>query len=109
MSTTVEITSQDDGSFTVGIVDQPSADVDDQQQVQDINQALKMAGHLLQNPPSDNDADDAGAKQDAQGGGDTAGASGPMSQGQSTSDASQPGQSAQDIWNQMAAGNTPQH
>jgi hypothetical protein len=107
MATTVEITSSDDGTFLVGIVDQPSADVDDQQQVQSIDQALKMAGHLLQSPPADNDTDDAGQKPGAQGGGAAAGASGAQAQGPSTSDAS--AQSSQDIWNQLAQQNMPPH
>lgn len=100
MATTVEITLGDDGTLTVGIADQPSTDLDAQQPAANIQQALKMAGHLLQSPPPA--AAGAGAPTDpnagAPGGSATAGP--PPSAG--AGDGS--GQSATDMWNQMAAG-----
>lgn len=110
MATTVEITMGDDGTFTVGMVDQPSADVDDQQQVGSIDQALKMAGHLLQNPPADSDDQSGGAADAGGGAAGAAGGSGDGAQAQPASTgggAAQP--SAQDMWNQMAQQGTPPH
>lgn len=90
---TIEITSNGDGTFTVGMCDSPSADVDDSQQVGDIAQALVMAKHLLLNPPADTD-DDSGA------GGDPSQGATPDQTGASGS-----GESAQDLWNSMASEN----
>lgn len=82
MATTVEITLGDDKTLTVGIAEEPSADLDDSQQVASIDQALAMAKHLLMNPPADTDegsegdeadSDDAGG---AGGGGASASAAG---------------------------------
>lgn len=67
MATTVEITLGDDGKLTVGIAEEPSADLDDSQQVADIGQALAMAKHLLMNPPADTDeaSEQGGADDDS--------------------------------------------
>jgi len=111
MGVTVEITLGDDQSLTVGIVDQPSAEVEDTQQAQDIQTALKIAGHLLMNPPNDGDADDSAGG----GGGDDSGAA-PAGGADSGSpgasaapDAAGGGQSASDMWTQMAAQQGPAH
>lgn len=123
MGVTVEITLGDDQTLTVGIVDQPSADVEDTQQAQDIQQALKIAGHLLMNPPADGDSDDgsgasgggadsagAGASADPSGGGapDDASSAAPAGAAGGPGGANG-GQSAADMWQQMAAQQGPAH
>lgn len=126
MATTVEITLGDDGKLTVGIADQPSADVDDAQQVANVAQALAMAKHLLENPPQDGDSDDAsgaGGDSAAGGAGDAAAAPDAAAGGAPTTDngaqadtsgaggaggaAGQP--SAADIWQQLASQQGPAH
>lgn len=109
MPTTVEITQADDGSFTVGMVDQPSADVDSQQQVGSIADALKMAQHLLSSPPADTDQGDDqtganGAQADP-----NAGAAGAQAQGDPNAPAGAAQPSATDMWNEVAAQGTPPH
>jgi hypothetical protein len=89
---TIEITSNGDGTFTVGMCDQPSSDSDSSQQVTDIGQALAMAKHLLMNPPADTD-DASGDGSQGAGGDPSNGAT----QGQGTD--------AQTMWNQMAQEN----
>lgn len=91
---TIEITSNGDGTFTVGMCDSPSADVDDSQQVGDIAQALAMAKHLLLNPPADTDDSSQGA------GGDPSQGATPDQTG-----AGAGGNDAQSMWDQMAAEN----
>ncbi|NUX58674.1 hypothetical protein [Paraburkholderia youngii] len=109
MAQTVEITQADDGSYTVGLVDEPSADQEDTQQVQSIDQALAMAKHLLSNPPADdgdNDADDqgqAGAADDT---------NQPATAGSSPAAAAsgaKGGNDAQAMWDQLAAQQGPAH
>lgn len=93
MATTVEITLADDGTISVGLADEPASDSDQMQQAPSIDAALKMAAHLLQNPPAD--ASQAPTAPDASGG-----ASAPAGAGGQ--------QSAQDMWNAQLA-QTPPH
>lgn len=123
MATTVEITLGDDGKLTVGIAEEPSADLDDSQQVASVDQALAMAKHLLANPPADTDeaseaggpdddsapdADAAGAAQPAAmpaAGGD-AGAAQPAAGGDAGAGG---GGDAQAMWDQLAQQQGPAH
>lgn len=117
MGVCVEICLNDDNSLTVGIVDQPSADIEDTQPAPDIQTALKIAGHLLMNPPADGDADDSpgggsgGDGSDASGGGDDGSDASGGSPGASAAPAGGAGggQSASDMWQQMAAQQGPAH
>lgn len=120
MATTVEITLGDDGKLTVGIAEEPSADLDDSQQVASVDQALAMAKHLLANPPADTDeasetggadADDAGAASGAAmpaAGGD-AGAAQPAAGGDAGAAQPAAGGDAQAMWDQLAQQQGPAH
>jgi hypothetical protein len=109
MSTTVEITLGDDGKLTVGIVDQPSAEQDNQTQAADVAQALTIAKHLLENPPDDQDGD---GNDTAADGSTPAGQGAPADSGsgavadasaaQPSGDAGASGPSAQAVWDDLA-------
>lgn len=119
MATTVEITLADDQTLTVGIAEQPSADLDDSQQVANIDQALAMAKHLLTNPPADTD-NEAGEDDSAAGGagaptaqasGSPGGADGSGGAGgvATTGSGGAGGNDAQAMWQQLAAQQGPAH
>jgi hypothetical protein len=121
MATTVEITLGDDGKLTVGIAEEPSADLDDSQQVANVEQALAMAKHLLANPPADTDeaSEQGGADDDSAPDADAAGAAQPAAGGDAG--AAQPaaggdagaggggGGDAQAMWDQLAQQQGPAH
>jgi hypothetical protein len=122
MPQVVEIVQADDGSYQVGLVDAPSSDADDMQAAGSLNEALSMAKHLLSNPPADGDADDSGAGSDqssgaAGGAGAPSGGSPDAGNASSGADASAggaggaagSGQSAQSIWDELAAQGQPAH
>lgn len=126
MATTVEITLGDDKTLTVGIAEQPSADLDDSQQVATLDQALAMAKHLLTNPPPDSDeGDEDGAPDADDAGGAAGGAAQPMpgggaglaasatpaagGAGQGGASAGGGGGDAQAMWDQLAQQQGPAH
>lgn len=126
MSVCVEITLNDDKTLTVGICEEPSADVDNSQPAGSIDEALKMARHLLMNPPADTDEasepggadDDSAPDADAASGGDasSAGGIGPDGSGLNTnmgapsqSAGAAPSSDPKAIWDELAAQGQPAH
>lgn len=119
---TIEITLSDDGKITVGIADQPSST--DQQPVDNIQQALVMAKHLLtQASTQSGSAPDGSASPDGGAASDPSGSGDMQPSGQSEAPGAPPGGvngpsdnngavSSSDptaIWNELAAKGQPAH